>query len=98
MNTIKPIYISAFAFLALVGCDKKQQASTSNLVTISAPRVKRRRALTENDLKRGVTSTNAFTGNGRHAFHAHRRVPAARRTARIRNTKTPRTNSATRTH
>ena len=38
MNTIKPIYISAFALLALVGCGaSKQVSNNSGLVAISAP-------------------------------------------------------------
>ena len=56
MNTIKPIYISAFAFLALVGCGaSKQVSNTSNsgMVAISAPlNITKKAAITENDLKR----------------------------------------------
>jgi hypothetical protein len=55
MNTIKPIYISAFAFLALVGCGTAKQvtsASTSSF-TITAPlNIKKKAPLAENDLKR----------------------------------------------
>jgi hypothetical protein len=32
MNTIKPIYISAFAFLALVGCGTAKQVTSANYV------------------------------------------------------------------
>ena len=56
MNTIKPIYISAFAMLALVGCGAAKQVSstaTASLSSISAPlNVKKKAALTENELKR----------------------------------------------
>ncbi len=56
MNTIKPIYISAFAILALVGCStSKQVSNTSNsgLVAISAPlNITKKAPITENDLKR----------------------------------------------
>lgn len=56
MNTIKPIYISAFAMLALVGCGAAKQVSstaTANLAPISAPlNVQKKAALTENELKR----------------------------------------------
>lgn len=54
MNTIKPIYISAFALLALVGCGaSKQVANNSGLVAISAPlNIKKNATLTENELKR----------------------------------------------
>lgn len=56
MNTIKPIYISAFALLALVGCSASKQVSTtsnSGLVAISAPlNITKKSPITENDLKR----------------------------------------------
>ena len=54
MNTIKPIYISAFALLALVGCGaSKQVSNNSGLVAISAPlNIKKNAALTENELQR----------------------------------------------
>ncbi|TDD78280.1 S8 family peptidase [Flavobacterium caseinilyticum] len=54
MNTIKPIYISAFALLTLVGCGaSKQVSNTSGLVAISAPlNIKKNAALTENELQR----------------------------------------------
>ncbi|WP_426090636.1 S8 family peptidase [Flavobacterium sp. DSR3-2] len=56
MNTIKPIYISAFAFLTLVGCGASKQVSNTNnsdLVAISAPlNITKKAAITENDLKR----------------------------------------------
>ena len=56
MNTIKPLYISAFAFLALVGCGTAKQVSstaTTNLPLITAPtNVKKKAALTDNELKR----------------------------------------------
>ena len=56
MNTIKPIYISTFAFLALVGCGTAKQvtsASTSSFTAITAPlNIKKKAPLAENDLKR----------------------------------------------
>lgn len=54
MNTIKPIYISAFALLALVGCGaSKQVSNNSGLLAISAPlNIKKNATLTENELKR----------------------------------------------
>lgn len=54
MNTIKPIYISAFALLALVGCGaSKQVSNNSGLLAISAPlNIKKNAALTENELQR----------------------------------------------
>ncbi|MFE3868300.1 S8 family peptidase [Flavobacterium sp. LS2P90] len=55
MNTIKPIYISAFAFLALVGCSASKQVSSSNagLIAINAPlNVKKVAPINETDLQR----------------------------------------------
>ncbi len=56
MNTIKPIYISAFAFLALVGCSATKQVSNTSatsFITITAPlNVKKKAPIAENDLKR----------------------------------------------
>ncbi|MGO4905477.1 S8 family peptidase [Flavobacterium sp. W20_MBD1_R3] len=56
MNTIKPICISAFAFLALAGCGASRQVSNnsnSGLVAISAPlNITKKAPITENDLKR----------------------------------------------
>ena len=56
MNTIKPIYISAFAFLALVGCGAAKQVANNanaNLVAISAPlNITKKTPLAENDLRR----------------------------------------------
>lgn len=56
MNTIKPICISAFAFLALVGCGASKQVSntsSSGLVAISAPlNITKKAPITENSLKR----------------------------------------------
>ena len=54
MNTIKPIYISAFALLALVGCGaSKQVSNNSGLLAISAPlNIKKNATLTENELQR----------------------------------------------
>ena len=56
MNTIKPIYISAFAFLALVGCGTAKQvpgASTSSFTAITAPlNINKKAPLAENVLKR----------------------------------------------
>ena len=54
MNTIKPIYISAFALLVLAGCGTtKQVINTTGLTAITAPlNVKKKAALTESDLKR----------------------------------------------
>jgi hypothetical protein len=55
MNTIKPIYISAFAFLALVGCGTAKQVTSAitSSFTITAPlNIKKKAPLAENDLKR----------------------------------------------
>lgn len=54
MNTIKPIYISAFAFLVLVGCGtSKQVVNTAGLVAISAPlNIAKKAPIKENDLQR----------------------------------------------
>ncbi|SHF98236.1 Subtilase family protein [Flavobacterium segetis] len=54
MNTIKPIYISAFALLVLAGCGTtKQVINTTGLTAITAPlNVKKKAAITESDLKR----------------------------------------------
>jgi len=54
MNTIKPIYISAFALLVLAGCGTaKQVINTTGLTAITAPlNVKKKAAISENDLKR----------------------------------------------
>jgi subtilisin family serine protease len=55
MNSIKPIYISAFALLALIGCGASKQVSTSTATgtSISAPlNIKKVAAINENDLKR----------------------------------------------
>ena len=54
MNTIKPIYISAFALLVLAGCGTtKQVINTTGLSAITAPlNVKKKAPLTENELKR----------------------------------------------
>ncbi|MEC5164601.1 cell wall-associated protease [Flavobacterium sp. PL11] len=54
MNTIKPIYISAFALLVLAGCGTtKQVINTTGLTAITAPlNVKKKAAITENNLKR----------------------------------------------
>ena len=54
MNSIKPIYISAFAMLVLAGCGStKQVINTTNLNPISEPlNIKKKAPLTENELKR----------------------------------------------
>lgn len=54
MNSIKPIYLSAFALLILAGCGaSKQVSNTSALVAVSAPlNVKKNAPINENDLKR----------------------------------------------
>ena len=55
MNTIKPIYISTFALLTLVGCGASKQVSNSGaaLKPISAPlNITKKAPITENDLKR----------------------------------------------
>lgn len=54
MNTIKPIYISAFALLVLAGCGtSKQVINTTSVTAITAPlNVKKKAPLTENELKR----------------------------------------------
>ncbi|SHM83493.1 S8 family peptidase [Flavobacterium xinjiangense] len=55
MNSIKPIYLSAFALLILAGCGATKQVSTSNagLIAISAPlNVKKVAPINENDMKR----------------------------------------------
>jgi subtilisin family serine protease len=54
MNSIKPIYLSAFAILILAGCGaSKQVSNTSTLVAVSAPlNVKKNAPINENDLKR----------------------------------------------
>lgn len=55
MYTIKPIYISAFAILALVGCGASKQVSNSIITStvISAPlNIKKNVPINENDLKR----------------------------------------------
>jgi cell wall-associated protease len=55
MNSIKPIYLSAFALLVLAGCGASKQVSSSNagLITISAPlNITKKAPITENDLKR----------------------------------------------
>ena len=55
MNSIKPIYLSAFAVLILAGCSASKQVSNSNaaLTTISAPlNIIKKAPITENDLKR----------------------------------------------
>ncbi|MBP6181294.1 S8 family peptidase [Flavobacterium sp.] len=55
MNSIKPIYISAFALLALIGCGASKQVSNSTITgtAISAPlNIKKVAAINESDLKR----------------------------------------------
>ncbi|KIA87044.1 S8 family peptidase [Flavobacterium sp. AED] len=55
MNSIKPIYLSAFALLVLAGCGASKQVSNSNatLTAISAPlNITKKAPITENDLKR----------------------------------------------
>ena len=55
MNSIKPIYLSAFALLILAGCGASKQVSNSNsaLTAISAPlNIIKKAPINENDLKR----------------------------------------------
>lgn len=55
MNSIKPIYLSAFALLVLAGCGASKQVSNSGatLTAISAPlNITKKAPITENDLKR----------------------------------------------
>ncbi|MFE3869621.1 S8 family peptidase [Flavobacterium sp. ZS1P70] len=55
MNSIKPIYLSAFALLILAGCGTSKQVSSSNagLIAISAPlNVKKIAPINETDMKR----------------------------------------------
>jgi cell wall-associated protease len=54
MNTIKPIYIAAFALLALAGCGASKQVSNAATGTaISAPlNIKKNAPIKESDLKR----------------------------------------------
>jgi len=55
MNSIKPIYLSAFALLVLAGCGASKQVSNSNagLIAISAPlNITKKAPVNENDLKR----------------------------------------------
>lgn len=55
MNSIKPIYLSAFALLILAGCGASKQISNSNsaLTAISAPlNITKKAPINENDLKR----------------------------------------------
>ena len=55
MNSIKPIYLSAFALLILAGCGASKQVSNSNsaLTAISAPlNITKKAPINENDLKR----------------------------------------------
>ncbi|MFV5694258.1 S8 family peptidase [Flavobacterium sp. LB3P122] len=55
MNSIKPIYISVFALLALAGCGASKQisSSTATATAISAPlNIKKVVSISENDLKR----------------------------------------------
>lgn len=55
MNSIKPIYLSAFTLLILAGCGATKQVSNSmaNTSAISAPlNIKKKAPITENDLKR----------------------------------------------
>lgn len=55
MNIIKPIYISAFAILALAGCSASKQVSnaTATLTAVSAPlNIKKNAPINESDLKR----------------------------------------------
>jgi cell wall-associated protease len=54
MNSIKPIFLSAFTVMILAGCGaQKQVSSTSSLVQISAPlNIKKVAPLSENELKR----------------------------------------------
>ncbi|MCV9927989.1 S8 family peptidase [Flavobacterium sp. LS1R49] len=54
MNSIKPIYISAFALMVLAGCGATKQASiaTPPVVEIAPAIIKKNAPVTENDLKR----------------------------------------------
>ncbi|AYN05662.1 S8 family peptidase [Flavobacterium sp. 140616W15] len=54
MNSIKPIYISAFALMVLAGCGATKQASITTLpvVEIAPAIIKKNAPVTENDLKR----------------------------------------------
>ena len=55
MNSIKPIYLSAFALLVLAGCGVSNQVSSSSagLIAISAPlNVKKAAPINETDMKR----------------------------------------------
>jgi len=55
MNSIKPIYLSAFALLVLAGCGASKQVSNSNagLIAISAPlNITKKAPVNENDLNR----------------------------------------------
>lgn len=54
MNTIKPIYYSAVAFFALVGCSAQKKVShTAAPITVTAPQIIKKNApISENDLKR----------------------------------------------
>ncbi|MCV9932455.1 S8 family peptidase [Flavobacterium sp. LS1R47] len=54
MNSIKPIYISAFALMVLAGCGATKQASitTPPVVEIAPAIIKKNAPVTENELKR----------------------------------------------
>ncbi|MBF7092034.1 S8 family peptidase [Flavobacterium sp. ALJ2] len=54
MNSIKPIYISAFALMVLAGCGATKQASitTPPVVEIAPAIIKKNAPLTDNELKR----------------------------------------------
>ncbi|MDN3675542.1 S8 family peptidase [Flavobacterium branchiarum] len=54
MNSIKPIYMSAFALMVLAGCGATKQASitTPPVVEIAPAIIKKNAPLTENELKR----------------------------------------------
>jgi cell wall-associated protease len=53
MNNFKPIFISAFAVLALAGCGASKNASNSNALLIQAPvNVQKKAALKETELNR----------------------------------------------
>lgn len=54
MNSIKPIYISAFALMVLAGCGATKQASitTPPVVEIAPAIIKKNAPVSENDLKR----------------------------------------------
>jgi subtilisin family serine protease len=54
MNSIKPIYISAFALMVLAGCGATKQASiiTPPVVEIAPAIIKKNAPITENELKR----------------------------------------------